>query len=191
METLLTSTLAIFLAEIGDKTQLLTLLLIGRFRAPLPILAGMLVATLLNHGLAGSLGVWLFEQLALWLSPSWRDGLVTAGLLAMALWLLVPDTLEEDSQSLGGSRAFWVTLGAFFLAEMGDKTQVATLVLAADAVQWGWVLVGSTLGLMLANLPVVLAGPGLLARLPLRALRLASALLFSAMALWPWLSPSS
>ncbi len=186
METFFTSTLAIFLAEIGDKTQLLTLLLISRFRKPLPILAGMLVATLLNHGLAGSAGVWLFQQLAQWLSVFWRDLLLTLGLLAMALWLLVPDDLAEEDQNLRGSRAFWVTLVAFFMAEMGDKTQVATLVLAADSVQWLWVLAGSTLGLMLANLPVVVAGPRLMERLPLKGLRMASAALFSVMALWPW-----
>lgn len=179
MESLLLSTLAVAVAEIGDKTQLLALLLAARFRKPVPIILGILLATLLNHALAG----WLGAQSVQWLTPGMLRWIVAASFLAVALWTLKPDKIDED-QALPARGAFVATTIAFFLAEMGDKTQVATVLMAAKYSPLWQVVVGTTLGMLAANVPVVLLGSRFAERLPLRAARIAAALLFLALALW-------
>ena len=166
-------------AEIGDKTQLLALLLAARFRRPWPIIGGILLATLLNHALAG----WLGTLVARWLTPDVLRWVVTASFIAIALWTLKPDTLD-DSTALPARGAFIATSIAFFLAEIGDKTQVATVLLAAKYPPLWQVVAGTTLGMLLANVPVVLLGSRFAARLPLRAARIVAALLFLALGLW-------
>jgi putative Ca2+/H+ antiporter (TMEM165/GDT1 family) len=167
------------LAEIGDKTQLLALLLAARFRKPLPIIVGILVATLLNHALAG----WLGNLVAHWLTPQVLRWIVVASFIGIALWTLKPDTLDE-TESLPAHGALATTLVAFFLAEIGDKTQVATVLLAARYHPLWQVVAGTTVGMLLANVPVVLLGSRFASRLPLRAARIGAALLFLAMGLW-------
>lgn len=180
LESLSVSTLVVAIAEIGDKTQLLALLLAARFRKPWPIVAGILVATVLNHALAG----WLGALLASWLTPDVLRWIVVASFLAIGLWTLKPDTLDEDATSLPARGAFIATTIAFFLAEIGDKTQVATIVLAAKAPLLWPVVVGTTLGMLAANVPVVLLGSRFAKRLPLKAARIAAAVLFLALAGW-------
>jgi putative Ca2+/H+ antiporter (TMEM165/GDT1 family) len=179
MEPLFLSTFAVAIAEIGDKTQLLALLLAARFRKPLPIILGILVATLLNHALAG----WLGAQVAHRLTPDLLRWIVAASFAAIALWTLKPDRID-DGQALPARSAFVATTVAFFLAEMGDKTQVATVLLAAKYTPLWQVVAGTTLGMLAANAPVVLLGSRFAQRLPLRAARFAAALLFLALALW-------
>jgi Ca2+/H+ antiporter, TMEM165/GDT1 family len=178
-EPLFVSTLAVAVAEIGDKTQLLALLLAARFRRPLPIIAGILVATVLNHALAA----WLGAVAAHWLTPGVLRWIVSASFLAIAAWTLRPDAID-DAQSLPGRNAFIATTLAFFVAEIGDKTQVATVLLAARYSPLWEVVVGTTVGMLLANVPVVLLGSRFANRLPLRAARIAAALLFLALGLW-------
>ena len=180
LESLSVSTLVVAIAEIGDKTQLLALLLAARFRKPWPIVAGILVATILNHALAG----WLGALLASWLTPEVLRWIVVASFLAIGLWTLKPDTLDEDDTALPARGAFIATTIAFFLAEIGDKTQVATIVLAAKAPLLWPVVVGTTLGMLAANVPVVLLGSRFAKRLPLKAARIAAAVLFLALAGW-------
>jgi len=175
MTAFLVSTGAVALAEIGDKTQLLALLLALRFRRPAPILAGILLATLANHGLAGLAGAWLGSLLD-------GDGLrwaLAASFIAVALWTLVPDAMEKDPSAVRPGSAFLVTLVSFFLVEIGDKTQVATVVLAARFDALAAVVLGTTAGLLLANIPVVLFGHAVARRVPLRAVRLAAAAVFA------------
>lgn len=166
------------LAEIGDKTQLLALLLAARFRKPLPIVAGMLAATLLNHALAG----WLGAEAAQWLTPDVLRWIVVASFLGIAAWSLKPDTLDDVSIPARG--AFVATLIAFFLAEIGDKTQVATVLLAAKYHPLWQVVAGTTMGMLLANVPVVILGSRFANRLPLRGARIAAAVLFLVLAAW-------
>ena len=180
MEHFLASTVAVAIAEIGDKTQLLALLLAARYRRPWPIVAGILVATLLNHALAG----WLGTVIAAWLTPEALRWTVVASFAAIGLWTLIPDKLDEDDARLPARGAFVATCIAFFLAEIGDKTQIATVVLAARAPELWPVVLGTTLGMLIANVPVVVLGSRLAQRLPLKAARLAAALLFIALALW-------
>ena len=180
LESLSVSTLVVAIAEIGDKTQLLALLLAARFRKPWPIVAGILVATILNHALAG----WLGALLASWLTPEVLRWIVVASFLAIGLWTLKPDTLDEGDTSLPARGAFIATTIAFFIAEIGDKTQVATIVLAAKAPLLWPVVVGTTLGMLAANVPVVLLGSRFAKRLPLKAARIAAAVLFLALAGW-------
>lgn len=175
----LLSTGVVAVAEIGDKTQLLALLLAARYRRPLPIVAGILVATLLNHALAG----WLGALVADWLTPALLRWGVAASFLAIAAWSLVPDRIEEDAAPRAGN-AFAATTVAFFLAEIGDKTQVATMLLAAKYTPLWEVVAGTTLGMLAANVPVVLLGARFAQRLPLRAARIVAALVFAALALW-------
>lgn len=177
MQALLVSTGVVALAEIGDKTQLLALLLAARFRRPVPIVLGILLATLANHAAAGLVGV----GLARWLGPDtlrWGLGL---GFLAMAAWILVPDRLDERDTPRTHSSVFVVTLVAFFLAEMGDKTQIATIALAARFEALAAVVIGTTLGMLLANVPAVLLGDRLAHRLPVRLVHGLAALLFAAL----------
>lgn len=180
MEALLVSTLAVAIAEIGDKTQLLALVLAARYRRPAPIAAGILVATLANHALAG----WLGTLVAGWFSPNLLRWLVAASFLAVALWALVPDKLEEDPTGLPARGAFVATLIAFFLAEIGDKTQIATVVLAARFDTLWQVVTGTTIGMLLANLPVIWLGSRFAQRLPMHLARWAAAALFALMAFW-------
>ena len=179
MEPLLVSTATVALAEIGDKTQLLALLLAARYRKPWPIVAGILVATLLNHAMAG----WLGALAASWLTPQVLRWSVAASFIALALWTLKPDKLDEG-EALPARGAFIATTIAFFLAEMGDKTQVATVLLAANYPSLWQVVAGTTIGMMLANAPVVALGSRFADRLPLRAARMVAALVFLALGLW-------
>lgn len=181
MEAFLVSTGIVTLAEIGDKTQLLALLLILRFRRPWPIVLGILVATVANHALAGALG----QLLGSLLSEVWLYSLLALSFIAVALWTLVPDKLDDD-EGLSVSRfgVFTATLIAFFIAEMGDKTQIATVVLAAQFDAYVWVVLGTTLGMLLANVPVVFMGNALAGRLPLNLIRILAALAFVLMAVY-------
>ncbi len=180
MESFLISTFVVAIAEIGDKTQLLALLLAARFRRPWPIIAGIFVATVLNHALAG----WLGAVAASYLTPDVLRWIVACSFAAIGLWTLKPDTLDENSERLPARGAFIATVIAFFLAEMGDKTQIATMVLAAKAPLLWPVVLGTTLGMLLANVPVVLLGSRFAAKLPLKAARMAAAALFLALAAW-------
>ncbi len=154
VEPFLVSTGIVALSEMGDKTQLLALLLAARFRRPLPIILGILVATLVNHGLAGAVGDWIARALG----PDVLRWLIGLSFLGMAAWMLVPDKIDDEE---GGTQRFGVfgtTVVAFFLAEMGDKTQIATVALAARYHDLLAVVTGTTLGMMLANVPAVLLG---------------------------------
>jgi len=184
MEAFLVSTGIVALAEIGDKTQLLSLVLAARFRKPWPIVWGILVATLANHGLAGALGSWVTTQLG----PEALRWVLGASFLAMAVWILVPDKLAEGDQDAPPRFGiFATTVLAFFIAEMGDKTQVATVMLAAQFNSWFWVVAGTTLGMMLANAPVVWLGDALTRRVSLKWVHRISAVVFAVLgglALW-------
>ena len=180
MDALLSSTALVALAEIGDKTQLLALLLAARFRRPAAIVAGILLATLANHALAA----WLGASAAAWLEGPWFGAVVALGFIAMGLWTLVPDKLDEDEAPRSGRSAFMTTLVSFFLVEIGDKTQIATIALGARYGDVLAVTAGTTFGMLLANVPVVLAGDRLIRRVPLKAVRIAAAALFVAMGAW-------
>ncbi|CAH0135676.1 hypothetical protein SRABI70_00159 [Pseudomonas sp. Bi70] len=181
LESLFVPTLIVALAEIGDKTQLLALLLAARFRRPWPIIWGMVVATLANHLAAGAVGNWVAGLL----SPALLSWILAASFIAVALWTLIPDKLEDDeSSSLKRYGPFLTTLIAFFLAEMGDKTQVATVMLAAQYQHFIMVVLGTTLGMLIANVPVVLAGNFAAERLPLTLIRRLAAIAFAALALY-------
>jgi putative Ca2+/H+ antiporter (TMEM165/GDT1 family) len=176
----LVSTGTVALAEIGDKTQLLALLLAARFRKPWPIIAGILVATILNHALAG----WAGALAASWLTPGVLRWIVAASFIAIALWTLKPDKLDAGDEALPAHGAFIATTIAFFIAEIGDKTQVATVLLAAKYSPLWQVVAGTTLGMLLANVPVVALGSRFAQRLPLRTARMAAALVFLALGSW-------
>ncbi|MEP6880602.1 MAG: TMEM165/GDT1 family protein [Dokdonella sp.] len=181
MQTLLISTAAVAIAEIGDKTQLLSLILAAKYRKPLPICLGILLATLANHGLAG----WLGSVVSAWLTPGTLKWIVAGSFLAIGLWTLIPDKVDEDDVPARGNRGVLVaTLIAFFFAEMGDKTQIATVVLAAQYSPLWQVVAGTTIGMLLANVPVVWLGARFSNRLPLRAARISAAVLFIALAIW-------
>lgn len=182
MEAFFVSTGIVALAEMGDKTQLLALLLAARFKKPWPIVWGILVATVANHALAGALGAWVTTLM----SPAVLRWILGASFLAMAVWMLVPDKLEDDSDSDSQPPrwgVFATTVAMFFLAEMGDKTQVATVMLAARFDTYLAVVAGTTLGMMLANAPVVWLGERVTRLLPLRVVHLASALVFAVLGL--------
>ena len=180
MEAFLVSTGVVALAEIGDKTQLLALLLAARFRKPWPIVAGVLVATVLNHALAA----WFGTLVAQWLNPDVLRWVVAISFLAVAVWTLKPDKLDDEDGALPARGAFVATTIAFFLAEIGDKTQVATVLLAARYHPFWEVVAGTTLGMLVANVPVVLLGSRLADRLPLRTARIVAATVFLALAAW-------
>ncbi|GLX13629.1 UPF0016 family membrane protein [Pseudomonas straminea] len=181
LESLFVPTLIVALAEIGDKTQLLALLLAARFRRPWPIIWGMVAATLANHLAAGAVGNWVAGLL----SPALLSWILAASFIAVALWTLIPDKLDDDeSSSLKRYGPFLTTLVAFFLAEMGDKTQVATVMLAAQYPHFIMVVLGTTLGMLIANVPVVLAGNFAADRLPLTLIRRLAALAFAVLAIY-------
>lgn len=179
MESFYVPTLIVALAEIGDKTQLLALLLAARYRRPMPIIWGMLIATLINHAAAGAIGSWVSTLF----TPATLSWILAASFAAVALWSLVPDKLEDEEASRGRSFGpFLATLIAFFLAEMGDKTQIATVMLAAQYPNFTLVILGTTVGMLLANVPVVLAGNFAADRLPLTLIRRIAATGFAALA---------
>ncbi|BCG26922.1 UPF0016 family membrane protein [Pseudomonas tohonis] len=181
LESLFVPTLIVALAEIGDKTQLLALLLAARFRKPWPIIWGIVAATLANHFAAGAVGNWV----ASFFSAATLSWILAASFVAVALWTLVPDKLDDDEESgLKKYGPFLTTLIAFFLAEMGDKTQVATVMLAAQYPHFILVVAGTTLGMLLANVPVVLAGNFAADKLPLTLIRRLAAAAFGALALY-------
>ncbi len=181
LESLFVPTLIVALAEIGDKTQLLALLLAARFRKPWPIIWGIVAATLANHFAAGAVGSWV----ASFFSAATLSWILAASFAAVALWTLVPDKLDDDEESgLKKYGPFVTTLIAFFLAEMGDKTQVATVMLAAQYPHFVMVVLGTTLGMLIANVPVVLAGNFAADRLPLALIRRLAAVAFAALAVY-------
>ncbi len=186
MEAFLISTSIVALAEMGDKTQLLSLVLAARFRKPWPIVLGILVATLANHALAGAVGSWVTTVLSQQVLR-WVLGL---SFIAMAVWMLIPDKLDDEGESKGlGLGVFGTTLVAFFLAEMGDKTQIATVMLAAQYNAYLWVVAGTTLGMMLANAPVVWLGDRLVKKVPIRMVHIVSAVIFLVLGLLALLAP--
>ena len=176
MNSLLTATGVVALAEMGDKTQLLAFLLAAKFRRPVPIIAGILAATLLNHGLAGAVGAWIPHLL----SPAalrWSVGLLFLG---MAIWTLIPDKIEdEESRAAGRLGVFGATFITFFLAEMGDKTQIATIAMAAQFQSAVLVIAGTTLGMMIADVPAVFLGQRFADRIPMRLVHGIAALIFA------------
>lgn len=181
MEAFLSSTAVVALAEIGDKTMLLAIVLAARLRAPWQIIAGIFVATIANHALAALIG----REVAGLLDAPWFRIAVAVGFIAMAAWTLVPDKLDDDEGTVrqrGG--AFLTTLVSFFLVEMGDKTQVATIALAAHYKAVLAVSAGTTVGMMIANAPAVFLGEALVKRISLNATRLAAASLFFVLGLW-------
>jgi putative Ca2+/H+ antiporter (TMEM165/GDT1 family) len=181
MESFIASTALVAFAEIGDKTMLLAILLATRFRQPLPIICGILAATLANHALAAFAG----SHVAGLLDAPWFRWAVALGFVAMAAWTLVPDSIDEakgEVRRKGG--IFLTTAIAFFLVEMGDKTQVATVALGAHYQSVGWVAAGTTLGMMIANVPAVYLGEQLVKRVPLNAMRGIAAALFLAIGIW-------
>jgi putative Ca2+/H+ antiporter (TMEM165/GDT1 family) len=180
MEALWTSTGLVALAEIGDKTQLLAIVLAARFRAPVPIILGILCATLLNHTAAAALGF----IIAQWLSGSIFRLVVGAAFIAMAAWALIPDKEDDRAERMNAGGVFLTTLAAFFIVEIGDKTQIATSLLAARFQDVALVTLGTTLGMMLANVPAVLFGDAVTRVVPLAYVRVGAALLMAATGVW-------
>ena len=177
MEAFLVSTLVVAVGEIGDKTQLLALLLAARFRKPVPIILGILVATLANHTVAGLVGAWVSANLA---PETLRWGLGLS-FLAIAVWALKPDKIDESPSTLGRYGVFLVTLVAFFLAEIGDKTQLATVALAAKYQMLPAVVAGTTLGMLIADVPAVFIAQAASPKIPFKAVRYIAAALFAAL----------
>ena len=176
MEAFFIATGVVALAEMGDKTQLLALILAARFRKPWPIVTGIFAATILNHALAGAVGNWVTH----FLGPEVLRWILGGSFIAMALWMLIPDKIDDgDVPKSSKFGVFGTTLLAFFLAEMGDKTQIATVMLAARYVDaYVWVVMGTTLGMMLANAPVVWLGDRIVKRVPIRLVHGISAAIF-------------
>jgi len=177
MQAFLVSTGVVALAEIGDKTQLLAFMLAARFRRPLPIILGILVATLANHALAGAVGAWITRVLG----PDMLRWVLGLSFLAMAVWTLIPDRLDAAGARAPRAGVFVTTLVAFFLAEMGDKTQIATVALAAQYQAFMAVVAGTTLGMMIANVPAVLLGGRIAHRMPIRLVHAIAAAIFAAL----------
>jgi len=180
MESFFVSTGVVALAEIGDKTQLLAFLLAARFKKPLPIVAGILVATLINHGLAGALGAWITASL----SPDVLRWVLGLSFLGMAVWTLIPDSIEdEETKTVQRLGVFGATLVTFFLAEMGDKTQIATVAMAAHYAAPLMVVAGTTLGMLIADVPAVFAGDKLANKIPMKLVHGIAAAIFAALGL--------
>ncbi|MDX3907838.1 MAG: TMEM165/GDT1 family protein [Pigmentiphaga sp.] len=179
MEAFLVSTGIVALAEIGDKTQLLAFCLAARWRRPWPIILGIFTATVVNHALAGAVGAWLTQVVG----PDALRWILGVSFLAMAVWMLVPDKLEEEDTDRLRLGVFGTTVVAFFLAEMGDKTQIATVALVAHFHAYAAVVVGTTVGMMIANVPAVLVGGKLADRLPVRLVHGIAALIFAGLGL--------
>jgi putative Ca2+/H+ antiporter (TMEM165/GDT1 family) len=177
MEAFLVSTGIVALAEIGDKTQLLAFVLAAKFRRPLPIIAAIFVATIANHAFAAAIGTWITSLLG----PNVLRWVLGASFIAMAAWTLVPDQIDDDDIPLARYGVFLTTLIAFFIAEMGDKTQVATVALAARYHSLVAVVCGTTLGMMLANVPAVYLGDKIANKVPLTLVHGVAALIFAAL----------
>jgi len=174
MEAFLVSTAIVALAEIGDKTQLLAFILAARFRTPWPIILGILVATLANHAVAAALGTWITSLL----EPETLRWLLGLGFIAIAIWVLIPDKLDDTKATLTRYGVFGTTLVTFFLAEIGDKTQIATIALAAQYQTLIAVVLGTTFGMMIANVPAVLLGERIANRIPVRTVHMIAAAIF-------------
>jgi putative Ca2+/H+ antiporter (TMEM165/GDT1 family) len=175
LEAFLVSTGIVALAEIGDKTQLLAFILAAKFRKPLPIIIGILVATIANHGFAGALGSWITSLVG----PETLRWVLGVSFIAMAAWTLIPDKFDEEDAKLTRYGVFGTTLVAFFLAEMGDKTQIATIALAAQYHAFFSVVAGTTFGMMIANVPAVLLGDRIANRMPVRLVHSIAAAIFA------------
>jgi putative Ca2+/H+ antiporter (TMEM165/GDT1 family) len=175
LEAFLVSTGIVAVSEIGDKTQLLAFLLSAKFRKPIPILLGIFIATLANHALAGAVGAWITSLI----DSDTRRWLLGVSFIAMALWVLVPDKLDDTEVKHSRLGVFATTLMTFFLVEMGDKTQIATVALAAQYQAFFAVVAGTTLGLMIANVPVVFAGDRVAHKLPVRLVQRIAAGIFA------------
>jgi len=178
MEALLVSTGVVALAEIGDKTQLLAFLLAARFKKPVPIILGILVATVLNHGLAGAVGAWITHSV----SPEILRWVLGASFIGMAIWTMIPDEIEDDEAQVAKRfGVFGATLITFFLAEMGDKTQIATVAMAAHYADPILVVAGTTLGMLIADVPAVFVGDKLANKIPMRLVHSIAAAVFAAL----------
>lgn len=178
MESLFVSTGVVALAEIGDKTQLLAFILAARFKKPVPIIAGILLATLFNHGLAGALGAWITSAV----SPGMLRWVLGASFIGMAIWTLIPDKIEdEETHTAQRFGVFGATLITFFLAEMGDKTQIATVAMAAHYPSPLLVVMGTTLGMLIADVPAVFAGDKLADKIPMKLVHSIAAAIFAAL----------
>ncbi|MBU0587757.1 MAG: TMEM165/GDT1 family protein [Gammaproteobacteria bacterium] len=178
MEALFVSTGVVALAEIGDKTQLLAFILAARFKKPVPIIAGILCATIINHGLAGALGAWITSMV----SPEIMRWVLGTSFIGMAIWTMIPDKIEdEETQIANRLGVFGATFITFFLAEMGDKTQIATVALAAHYTSPLLVVVGTTLGMLLADVPAVFAGDKLASKIPMKLVHSMAAGIFALM----------
>lgn len=178
LESLFVSTGVIALAEIGDKTQLLAFLLAARFKKPVPIILGILIATIFNHGLAGALGSWVTQTL----SPEILRWVLGASFIGMAVWTLIPDKIEEEETQIAQKfGVFGATLVTFFLAEMGDKTQLATVFMAAHYQSAILVVIGTTLGMLIADVPAVFIGNKFANKIPMKLIHGVAAFVFAAM----------
>ncbi|HRW71160.1 TMEM165/GDT1 family protein [Ottowia sp.] len=176
MEALLVSTGVVALAEIGDKTQLLAFILAARFKKPVPIILGILAATIVNHGLAGALGAWITAML----SPQVLRWVLGVSFIAMAIWTLIPDEIEDDETQVARRfGVFGATLITFFLAEMGDKTQIATVAMAAHYATPVLVVIGTTLGMLIADVPAVFVGDKLATKIPMKLVHGIAAAIFA------------
>lgn len=178
MEPLLVSAGVVALAEIGDKTQLLAFILAARFKKPAPIILGILFATIVNHGLAGALGAWITASI----SPEVLRWVLGLSFIGMAAWTMVPDKIEEEESQIAKKfGVFGATLITFFLAEMGDKTQIATVAMAAHYAAPLMVVMGTTLGMLIADVPAVFAGEKLAAKIPMKLVHSIAAAIFAAL----------
>ena len=176
MESILVSTGVVALAEIGDKTQLLAFILAARFKKPLPIILGILVATVINHGLAGALGAWITSTI----SPEVLRWVLGASFIAMAICTMIPDKIEEEETQIAQRFGiFGATFITFFLAEMGDKTQIATVAMAAHYTEPLMVVIGTTLGMLIADVPAVFAGDKLANKIPMKLVHSIAAAVFA------------
>ncbi|MFM8480926.1 MAG: TMEM165/GDT1 family protein [Gammaproteobacteria bacterium] len=176
MESLFVSTGVVALAEIGDKTQLLAFILAARFKRPLPIILGILVATLVNHGIAGALGAWITATV----SPDILRWVLGLSFIGMAIWTLIPDKIEDEETRIAQKwGVFGATLVTFFLAEMGDKTQIATVAMAAHYATPVLVVIGTTLGMLIADVPAVFVGDKLASRIPMKLVHSVAAMIFA------------
>jgi len=180
MEALLISTGVVAMAEIGDKTQLLAFILAARFKRPIPIIGGILCATLVNHGLAGALGAWITSIV----NPEALRWVLGLSFIAMGIWTMIPDKIEEEETQVANRfGVFGATLATFFLAEMGDKTQLATVALAAHYGTPVMVVIGTTLGMLLADVPAVFVGSKFATRIPMKLVHSVAAGIFVIMGL--------
>lgn len=189
MEAFLISLSTVAIAEMGDRTQLLALVLAAHYRRPWPIVAGVLCATLVNHAVAGFVGA----HFSRYLTPSRLDMVIGISMIGMALWTLKPDTLDDEGGELRRTSAFAATTIAFFIAEIGDKTQIATVALGAAYQNLTAVVSGTTLGMLAANVPVIFLGHAFSSRLPLKAIHVGASLLFlglGALFVWRALHPA-